>query len=119
MAAKKAAAKPSSKDVDEGKAFAFLGVFLGIIGFVIVLLAKKDNKYAMYYAKQGLVLTIAWVVLWIAAWILMFIPFIGWLIMIVAWIALMILWIIGWINALSGTEKPIPFIGQFGDKFNI
>jgi len=41
-----------NKEIEEGKMFAFLGVFLTIIGFVIVLLAKKDNKYAMYYAKH-------------------------------------------------------------------
>ncbi|MBW2964024.1 DUF4870 domain-containing protein [Candidatus Woesearchaeota archaeon] len=110
-----AASKPSSKEVDEGKVFAFLGVFLGIIGFIVVLLAKKDNKYAMYYAKQGLVLTIAWVIIWVIA----IIPIIGWIIGFLGWILLLVLWIIGWVYALGGTEKPIPIIGQFADKFNI
>jgi uncharacterized membrane protein len=122
----KSEAKVSSKDIEEGKAFAFLGVFLGIIGFVIVLLTKKENKYAMYYAKQGLVLTIAWVIVCIIGSILSFIfgitivlllivPFIWGLL----WICMLILWVIGWINALSGKEKPIPLIGQFAEKFNI
>ncbi len=106
---------PSSKEVDDGKAFAFLGVFLGIIGFVIVLLAKKENKYAMYYAKQGLVLTIAYV----AVWVVMLIPVLGWIVGILASLLLFVLWIIGWINALSGKEKPIPLIGQYADKINI
>jgi hypothetical protein len=34
----------SKKDIEDGKVFAFLGVFLTIIGFLIVLLAKKENK---------------------------------------------------------------------------
>lgn len=115
----KAAHKPSSKDVDEGKIFAFLGVFLTILGFIIVLLAKKENKYAMFYAKQGLVLGIAWVIVWVVGWVLAFIPIIGWLILTVAYILLVVLWIIGFVNALSGKEKALPLIGQFADKFNI
>lgn len=117
--------KSSSKEVEDGKAFAFLGVFLGLIGFVIVLLTKKENKYAMYYAKQGLVLTIACIIVWIPLWIILFIlafiPVIGWIfgwiLAAVFWVFFLVLWFIGWINALSGVEKPIPLIGQFGEKF--
>ena len=36
----------SKKEIEEGKIFAFLGIFLTILGFIIVLLAKKENKYA-------------------------------------------------------------------------
>ena len=117
MAKKKVAHKAasSSKEIEEGKIFAFLGVFLGIIGFVIVLLTKKDNKYAMFYAKQGLVLTIAYVI----AMIVMIIPILGWIVGMIAYILLLVLWVIGWINALSGKEKHIPLIGQFADKFDI
>ncbi len=114
----KAAHKPShsgSKEVEEGKVFAFLGVFLGIIGFIIVILTKKENDYAMFYAKQGLVLTIAWVILWVVA----IIPILGWIIGFLGWILLLVLWIIGWVYALSGKKKHIPIIGQFGDKFKI
>lgn len=108
-------AKASSKEVEEGKVWAFLGVFLGIIGFVIVLLAKKDNKYAMFYAKQGLVLTIAYVI----AMVVMIIPILGWIVGMIAYVVLLVLWIIGWVYALSGEEKRIPIIGQFADKFDI
>lgn len=108
-----------SKEVEEGKIFAFLGVFLTIIGFLIVLLAKKENKYAMYYAKQGLVLFIAWVIVWVVAMVLIFIPILGWLVMILLYICMLVLWIIGWINALSGVEKPIPIIGKYAEKIKI
>ncbi len=118
MAKKKSAAvKPSSKELDEGKMFAFLGVFLTIVGFIIVLLAKKDNKYAMYYAKQGLVLFVAWMIIWVVGAI---IPVLGWfVIMPLGQLFMLILWIIGIVNSLSGEEKPVPIIGQFADKFKI
>ena len=111
--------KSSSKDVEEGKIFAFLATFLSIIGFIIVLLTKKDNKYAMFYAKQGLVLFIAAVVIGIASWILVFIPILGWIAMIVLQIILTVLWFISWIYALSGEEKEIPIVGKYAEKINI
>jgi uncharacterized membrane protein len=109
------AGKASSKEVEDGKIFAFLGVFLGIIGFIVVMLAKKDNRYAMYYAKQGLVLTIAWMIFWV----IMLIPVLGWIIGILGYILMLVLWVIGWIYALSGEQKHIPLIGQFADKIKI
>jgi len=105
-----------SKEVEEGKIFAFLAIFLTIIGFLIVVLTKKENKYAMYYAKQGLVLFIAYVIVWVAG----LIPFIGWFVIWpIGLLLLFILWIIGIVNAFSGEEKPIPLIGRFADKINI
>ena len=113
MAKKKVKASP--KDSGESKVFAFLGVFLTIIGFIIVLLAKKDDKYAMYYAKQGLALFICWVVLFVIAWI----PILGWIIGFIGYIILLILWIMGLVYSLSGEMKPVPLVGTIADKFNI
>jgi uncharacterized membrane protein len=109
----------AQKELEEGKVFAFLGIFLTLIGFIIVLLMKKDNKYAMHYAKQGLVLFIAYVIVAVAGVILAFIPLIGWLIMFALWITLLILWIIGIIYSLSGEMKEIPIIGEFAKKIHI
>jgi len=108
-----------SKEMEDGKVFAFLGVFLTVIGFLIVLLAKKENKYAMYYAKQGLVLFIAYVAVAIGSMILGFVPFFGWLISVILWVALLILWIIGLVYSLSGEYKDIPVIGEFAKKINL
>ena len=106
-----------SKEVKDGKAYAFLGVFLSIVGFIIVLLAKKENKYAMYYATQGLVLFIAYMIGWIVTAVIGWIPIIGWIVTAVIWIFLFIVWLIGWINALSGVKKPLPVIGKFAKNF--
>lgn len=118
VVAKKAVAK-SSAGSDDDKVFAFLGVFLTIIGFIIVLLAKKDNKYAMYYAKQGLVLFIVAVIVGVIGGIIWWIPFVGFIINQLLWLFLLILWIIGIIYSLSGETKPIPLIGIYADKIKI
>lgn len=111
-------------DVEDGKIYAFLAYLLTIVGFIIVMLTKKDNKFAMYHAKQGLVLFIAAVVVSVLGTVLGFIglPFIGFGF---GWIAgilnlgLFILWIIGMVNALSGQEKPLPVLGEFAKKISL
>ena len=102
----------------DDKMWGFLAVFLGLLGFLIVLLTKKDSKYAMFYAKQSLVLVISYVAVWIAGFVFLFIPFIGWLISLVLWIGIAVLWIISWVNALSGEMKPTPILGGLAEKFN-
>ena len=102
---------------DDSKIFAFLAVFLSIIGFLVVLLAKKDDKYAMYYAKQSLILFIAGMVVNVAG---TFIPIIGWFVILpVGGILVFILWIMALINSVSGIQKPVPIIGKYADKIKL
>lgn len=105
-----------TKEMEEGKIFAFLAYLLSIIGFLIVLLAKKKNKFAMYHAKQSLVLFIVYMIGWV---ILVFIPFLGWGLLPVWWVLMVIMTIIGIINALTGKEKPLPIIGKYAKKIKI
>ena len=107
-----------SKREDDSKLFAFLAVLLSIIGFIIALAVKKDNKYVMFYAKQSLVLFIAWVILWVVSMILALISIVGILIYWIAYILLVVLWIIGLVYSLSGEMKEIPVVGQFARNFN-
>ena len=106
----------ASKEVEEGKIFAFLAYLLSIIGFLIVLLAKKDNKFAMYHAKQSLVLFIVYIIGWI---ILAFIPVLGWAVLPIWWILMLIFTIIGIVNALAGKEKPLPIMGKYAKKIKL
>jgi uncharacterized membrane protein len=70
----------------------------------------------MFYAKQGLVLFIAYIIIAVAGMI----PLIGWfIIMPLGMLLMLVLWIIGIVYALSGEEKYIPIIGKFADKINL
>ncbi|MBT3324380.1 DUF4870 domain-containing protein [archaeon] len=102
------------KKNDDSKVWAFLGVFLTLIGFLIVYLTKKNDKYAMYYAKHGLVLFIGWVVFAVLG----VIPLIGWIFGLVGNLLLLVAWVVAWIGALSGEEKKIPVITDLAMKFN-
>ena len=100
---------------NETKLFAFLAVFLTIIGFIISLIAKRDNYYVMFYAKQGLVLFI----LQIIAIVTKSLPLIGSIASNVIWVLFIILWIMAWLNALSGKTKDSWLIGEFAKKIKI
>ncbi len=101
---------------DTSKLWAFLAYLLGIIGFVLVLILKKKDAFAMYHAKQSLVLFIGSAVLMVAAQFVSFIPLVGWLAVSALQIGLLILWVMGIINALTGKTAPLPLIGGFGEK---
>lgn len=104
---------------NDSNLYAFLGVFLTVIGFLIVYATKKEDKYAMYYAKQGLVLFFAYIVAWVVMLLVGWVPFIGWAIDIILWIGLAVLWIFGMIYALSGKEQDIPLIGMFAKSLKL
>jgi uncharacterized membrane protein len=109
-------AKAVEKDNSDSKLFAFLGIFLTVIGYIIVMLARKEDKYAMYYAKQGLVLFIVCIIIGIAGAIVGWIPLIGSIIKLVLNAVTFALWIVGIIYSLSGEEKEVPIIGVFAKK---
>ena len=70
----------------------------------------------MFYAKQGLVLFIAQIIISVIAMI----PLIGWFILgPILWIVFIILWLITWINALSGKQKNTAIIGELAEKIDL
>ena len=101
---------------DEKRLFAFIASFFTIIGFIIALVLKKQDKYIMFYAKQGLILFIGQVIIAI----LTSIPLIGWLILgPILWILWVILWVITWVHALSGEQKKTIIIGDLAEKIKL
>lgn len=103
------------KKSDDSKTWAFLGVFLTVIGFIIVLLTRKEDDYAMYYAKLGLVIFIAWLVLSLVR----IIPGVGWIFYLVGGVGLLILWVMAFIAALSGEKKKIFILTDVAEKIKI
>jgi len=115
----------ADKEVEEGIVWAIIG-YLGIL-FLVPLLAKKDNKFALYHAKQGLVLFIAEIVAMVVALIIMFIvgwiPVVGWvisgLIWLLFWVGMLVMLIMGIVNAATGKYKALPIIGGIAEKWKI
>lgn len=108
------------KTIEEGKIWAFFA-YWGIL-FLLPLLGKKDNKFAVFHGKQGMVLCIAFIAVIIVFTILGLIPYIGILFMIIEWLALIamcIFAIIGMVKALTGDYWKMPIFGDIAEKINI
>jgi uncharacterized membrane protein len=101
---------------------AFAAYLLSLPGALFVLLARRDDPFAVYHARQSLAIVIAalvtplaWAVIaWASAWI----PTAGVLIglslfplVLAAYIGLLVSWIAGMIFALRGQARPVPLVG--------
>ena len=104
-------------DIDNNRIVAAIGYVF--ILCLLPLLGKKESKFAQFHGKQGLVLTIAAVVLWIAGFILAFIPILGWLVMFIGWVSLVVLGILGIVNALGGKYWEMPFLGKYAREIKL
>lgn len=93
---------------DDAKLFAWLATFFTIIGFIIALILRRENGYVMYYAKQGLVLFVGFVI----GGIFQFIPIIGQLFLLFV----VILWVLAWVNALSGEKRKTWLVQELAEK---
>ena len=105
----------SLNDMEEGKVWAFIGIFLWLLGFFVVFFMRRKNRYAIYYAKQGAVLSVMYVLFVL----LRGIPLVGWIIYLVGSILVVFLWVVGLIYSLSGEEKELPLVGEFAKRWKI
>lgn len=103
------------KKENDSKLFAFLATFLSIIGFIIALIAKKDDRYVMHYAKQSLIIFIIFII----SAVIKIIPFIGEVASVIVYLGAFVLWIISWVYALSGEFKKVPIVGDYAEKIKI
>ncbi|MCK5535015.1 hypothetical protein KAI68_07855 [bacterium] len=97
----------SEEEIKEGKIWAIAG-YLGIL-CLLPLLIKKDNQFALFHGKQGLVLFLFIIV---AGWI----PIFGWFIISPL---VFIMSIIGIIKALMGKCFELPVIGKIAEKIKM
>lgn len=101
------------KEIQEGKIFAGLA-YISIL-CIIPLLFKKDNKFAYYHGKQGLVIFIGEVILMMLVWI----PILGWMLAPIGSLIFLVLSIIGIVQALAGNYWQCPVVSELAAKMNI
>jgi fumarate reductase subunit D len=96
--------------IREGKFFAIISYvsFLCIISLIL----KKSNKFALYHARQGLVLF----VMEVAAFILSIIPLLGWLFGIFGYALFLLVSIWGIMQAALGIYCRIPLITKISEE---
>lgn len=101
---------------------AVIAYLLSVVGWLYILLFHREDEFAVFHAKQSMVLTIVAVgslVVWgVVAWVLSWIPIAGpfvaavaFSLVIAAYSVLAVAWIGGMIRALRGEAKPVPIVG--------
>ena len=99
--------------IAEGKFFALIG-YISVLCLVPLIL-KRDNKFALFHGKQGLVLFI----LEVAAAIIKAIPAIGDVVFSLAFVVLGILSLIGIMKVLMNDYWEIPYVHEIAQKISI
>jgi len=108
--------QPEQTSVSEKKNIG-MAIIAYIIFFIPLLTDAKNDPFVKYHVKQGLVLFIGWIAAGLVSILLAFVPPIGG---IIAWllnVSLFVLMVFGIVSATKGEQKPLPVIGQFGEKF--
>jgi uncharacterized membrane protein len=102
---------------------AFLAYFLLIFGCLYVFIFQRQDKFAVYHAKQSLLIVltaIAALLMWLVAiWLLSWLPF-GFLLgialfslLIATYIFLVVIWVLGMFTVSQTETKPLPIIGAW------
>lgn len=98
------------EEIQQGKTMAIISY---LIFFIPLLMDDmRNNKFVMFHTEQSIVLLI----LNIAAGIIGTVTCGIGLILYIPWLVLLIM---GIMNAANGEVKPLPVIGQWGEKFNL
>ena len=78
---------------------------------LVPLILKKNNEFAQFHGKQGLVLAVCWFFGGLIFWI----PFFGWVLALF----LTFISIYGFFQALKGEKWEIPIIGTYAKKIDL
>lgn len=103
-----------AEDVQKNRTMAVLSYISWLV--LIPLFAAKKSPYARFHCNQGLILSIAELILTVALSFMTRIRFIGWTFYPVSGavgVVSIVLMVIGIVNASKGRAKELPLIGEF------
>ncbi len=102
-----------AQEVKEGKIFAVVAYWFFLC--ILPLILKKENKFAVFHGKQGLVLFIFLV----AGFIFSIIPLLGWMVYRFVLLIYLLLCLWGTIQALMGNYSRMPVVSDIADKISL
>lgn len=100
----------NEQEIREGKFFAIISYVSFLC--IITLVLKKNNNFALYHAKQGLVLF----VMEVAAFILSIIPLLGWLVGVFGYAIFLLVSLWAIMQAALGIYCRIPLVTKISEQ---
>lgn len=101
----------TQQEIDKGKALAALSYVIPIV--VLVPIIQKDNTFALFHARQVLIM----IVLLVALSVVSIVPPVGCVTVPASLIAWLVFAIIGVMNSINGRAAMLPLIGFYGEKW--
>lgn len=95
-------------DVKDEKLMAILS-YIGLL-FIVPLILKPNDKFVKFHVKQGIILTIGWMVGSVLY------PLLG--LGFLVHVAVLVLSIMGIMNVSEGKTKDLPIVGDLAKKLN-
>jgi uncharacterized membrane protein len=107
-----------AQEIADGKAMAILSYVINFVSlpFFIIPLVIRNNEFALFHAKQSLMIWIIGAVGYAVGSILTLVC-IGVVVIIAVFVFVVVVNIIGIINAVNGQFKPLPVIGTYAEKW--
>ncbi len=93
---------------------ALLCYVLGWITGLIFILIEKENKFVRFHAFQSLITFLSFMVI---MFIFMFIPLLGWIMIIFLYIGAFFFWVIGMVKAYQKEKFKFPLVGDIVEKY--
>ncbi len=94
--------------------------YLGILALVPLLVEKEDQE-VQWHAKNGLVFTVTWIILFIALGIVGLIPYLGFVLSCglypILSIGIMVIHIIAIMKGLRGERFRLPVVSDYTDRW--
>ena len=99
-------------EIEQGKQTAIVS-YLTIIGTIIAIFMNSENKnaFASFHIRQALGIFLTFFLLGYPVGY-----FDSWMVSASFWTFIFILWLFGFMNALNGEQKTVPFLGEFYQK---
>ena len=92
---------------------ALLSYVFGVITGLIFFLVEKENSFVKFHAMQSICFSVA---VFVLSFVLMFIPVLGWFVLMLLQIAVFVFWIICMVQAYQGKLYKLPVVGDFAAK---
>jgi uncharacterized membrane protein len=103
----------NTNEISEGKFFALISYISFLC--ILALMLKKENKFALYHAKHGLVLFVAEVVVFL----LSSLPILGFILKVFAFPVLAVVSVWGILQVLMNNYSRIPLVSDVAEKIII
>lgn len=93
--------------------------YITVIPAILFLLIEPYNKrsFVRFNAFQCICLAVVGIVLYPVDVVLLFIPILGWAMILLIWITMLVMVVMCIVKAYNGVKYKVPLIGNFAEKF--